>query len=423
MKKIVTIGGGTTFHIRPHLALSAPAYGQTAREIQHTVKRYWNSEHNDYSTPLYLTRMAGGDKSLDTNEDISKLVDSLIADKDVKVIFFTVAMCDFEVSFPYSSGKMGKEGQRLFSEDVHALQLNGAPKVINKIRKTRKDIFLVGCKTTTSATIDEMFEAGLTLLKNASCNLVVVNDLHTKMNMIVTPEQAKYCVTTDRNLLIRELVSMSHKRSQLNFTRSEVVPGDLVQWETCYIPTSLKKVVNHCISKGAYRPFMGKTVGHFAFSHGIGERGMPGFDGSFTTSIRKTNFNDLKTVGMVNVKVKDKDTVIAHGAKPSVGGMSQKIIFEKYPELGCIVHFHCQLKPGSSVPVRSQREFECGSHECGKNTADGLKEFREGGESIYAVMLDKHGPNIVFNNKINPDNVIAFIEKHFDLSKQTSELT
>jgi hypothetical protein len=420
MKKIVTIGGGTTFHIRPHLALSAPAYGHTAREIQHTVKRYWNSEHNDYSTPLYLTRMAGGDKSLDTNEDVSKLVDSLIADKDVKVIFFTVAMCDFEVSFPYSSGKMGKEGQRLFSEDMHALQLNGAPKIINKIRKTRKDIFLVGCKTTTSATIDEMFEAGLTLLKNASCNLVVVNDLHTKMNMIVTPEQAKYCVTTDRNVLIRELVSMTYHRSQLTFTKSEVVEGFTVPWSyneisaKTSVPKSLYEVVNYCIEKGAYKPFMGKTVGHFAAKVSKNE---------FITSIRKTNFNELDKVGMVIVESTGKDSVKAFGAKPSVGGMSQRIIFNKFPDLDCIVHFHCQLRPISSVPVRSQREFECGSHECGKNTADGLYEFREGGQSIYAVMLDKHGPNIVFNKDTDPKNVITFIEKHFDLSKQTSELT
>jgi hypothetical protein len=153
---------------------------------------------------------------------------------------------------------------------------------------------------------------------------------------------------------------------------------------------------------------MGKTVGHFASR-------AP--DGCIVTSIRKTDFNKLEK--MVVIEPKGKDSVIAYGAKPSVGGMSQRIIFNKFPALDCIVHFHCQQKPGSAVPVRSQKEFECGSHECGQNTADGLKEFENG---IYAVMLDKHGPNIVFNKKTDPNQVIQFIEKNFDLKRQTSEL-
>lgn len=155
---------------------------------------------------------------------------------------------------------------------------------------------------------------------------------------------------------------------------------------------------------------MGKTVGHFATKID---------DKNFVTSIRKTNFNELDKVGMVLIESTGPDNVKAFGAKPSVGGMSQRIIFNKYPDLDCIVHFHCQKKESSSVPVRSQREFECGSHECGQNTADGLLDMENG---IHAVMLDKHGPNIVFSKDTDPQEVIAFIDKNFDLSKQTSEL-
>lgn len=422
-KKIVVLGGGTVFHVRPHLAISAPAYGHTARELRSTANQFWNPEggvYGDFDVRCHLTRMAGGHKDLETNEDVSKLIDQLIADMNVKVIFFTVAMCDFEGDVSREDKiEIGKGAPRIKSNIQYALAMKPAEKVINKIRKTRKDIFLVGCKTTTSASIDEMFEAGLKLLKKASCNLVLVNDLHTKMNMIVTPEQAKYAVSTDRNMVLTELVSMAHKRSQLTFTKSKVIGGEqlLLPWDNARIPDSLRTVVNHCIKKGAYRPFMGKTVGHFATRNPD-----PECKDEFITSIRKTNFNELDKVGMVMVKSTGPDNVTAYGAKPSVGGMSQRIIFEKYTDLDCIVHFHCQLKPDSLVPVRSQKEFECGSHECGKNTADGLKEFRQDGESLYAVMLDKHGPNIVFNKDINPDKVIAFIEKHFDLSKQTSEL-
>ena len=68
------------------------------------------------------------------------------------------------------------------------------------------------------------------------------------------------------------------------------------------------------------------------------------------------------------------------------------------------------------MPVVSQREYECGSHECGENTVRGLKKFG----NLYAVMLDKHGPNIVFSHNIDPQEVIDFIDKNFDTSKSTS---
>ena len=92
--------------------------------------------------------------------------------------------------------------------------------------------------------------------------------------------------------------------------------------------------------------------------------------------------------------------------------------FAEHPDMDCIVHFHCPLKPSSEVPLRSQREFECGSHECGQNTSAGLKRFG----SVLAVMLDKHGPNVVFRRDADPRRVIQFIEQNFDLEGRTDEV-
>lgn len=110
--------------------------------------------------------------------------------------------------------------------------------------------------------------------------------------------------------------------------------------------------------------------------------------------------------------------MLAYGAKPSVGGQSQRIVFKDHPGLDCIVHFHVPKLESSNVPTVSQREFECGSHECGQNTSKGLKQFG----NLYAVYLDNHGPNIVFNRNINPQEVIDFIKRNFDLSKKTGGL-
>lgn len=35
-------------------------------------------------------------------------------------------------------------------------------------------------------------------------------------------------------------------------------------------------------------------------------------------------------------------------------------------------------------------------------------------------MLDNHGPNIVFNDSIDPNEVVDFIKANFDLDKSTS---
>ncbi|MEO7329424.1 MAG: class II aldolase/adducin family protein [Minicystis sp.] len=398
------LAGGTHHHVRPHLALAAPAYGGTGKKLVALL------EARGRSSILHLTAMAGGPRDLDTNEDIARLVATLTEAPTTRLVFMPVALCDFEGAVldagePTRSGKA--EPRLQTSEGAQLLRLTPAPKVIGAVRRTRKDIFLVGFKTTAGASEAEQFAAGLRLLKTASCNLVLANDLHTRVNMVITPEQASYHVTRDRESALAGLVDMALLRSSLTFTRSTVVPGEPVLWSSPLVPEALRRVVDHCISRGAYKPFLGATVGHFAVKLDKGR---------FLTSRRKTNFNRLSEVGLVLVESRSAHEVIAHGSRPSVGGQSQRIIFTEHPGLDCIVHFHCPLRPGARVPLRSQRPYECGSHECGQNTSRGLQPFG----ACEAVMLDQHGPNIVFSRSADPEQIIRFIEENFDLERSTA---
>ncbi len=410
-KKIHIIGGGTVFHLRPHLALCSPAYGSVAEEINQLCTDAFASGQSNLVTYLHLTKMAGG-PSLETNEDIDNLITQLVADPATKIIFLTAAMCDFEGTavkgyYPEKPEVHGKYGQRLHSRtDMVKIDLRPAAKIVGNIRKTRKDIFAVAFKTTCGATTEEQYIAGLNLLKEASVNLVLANDLKTRLNMVITPEEANYHKTTNRSEAIKGLVEMAMLRSHLTFTRSTVVAGDPVPWDSPLIPEVLRTVVDHCIERGAYKPFRGATVGHFACKLN---------DTTFLTSRRKTNFNDLDKNGLVMIKTDGPDSVIAYGSKPSVGGQSQRIVFSEHPEYDCIVHFHSPKKPGSQVPEVSQREYECGSHQCGQNTSRGLTKFG----NLSAVYLQEHGPNIVFHHGIDPNEVINFIEANFDLEAKT----
>ena len=405
-KNIVIFGGGTISHVRSHLALCAPAYGSTARSIEKLCEEIMP----ELDRELVLTRMADQSSHIETNEDVEDKARQVIANLDNKIVFFSCAMCDFNgCIFPYS--EQGKYATRLKSSQANgsSIILERANKVINLFRaekSSRKDIFLVGFKTTCGATEDEQYIAGLRLCKEASCNLVLANDVKTRLCMVITPEEAKYHVTTDRSEALRGLVEMTYLRSHLTFTRSTVVAGEPVSWDSESVPETLRTVVNHCVSRGAYKVFNGATVGHFAAKIG---------PTTFLTSKRKSNFNDIGKLGLVKIETDGPDTVIAYGAKPSVGGQSQRIVFAEHPDCDCIVHFHCEIRPGSLVPTVSQREYECGSMQCGTNTSRGLQRFG----NLYAVYLDQHGPNIVFDRTINPQEVIDFIEANFDLESKT----
>ncbi len=400
-KKILIYGGGTFSPVRTHLALAAPAFGKTARRLaQLCYERMPEME-----TYLHLTKMADPTSELVTNREVGTHVLNLKEDFNTKIVFFNVALCDYmgrigeEESGPHAPRLKTREG-------IQTMELLPAMKVLDDIRNGRKDIFLVAFKTTSGATEDEQYIEALTLMKRSSCNLVLANDTSTRVNMIVTPEEARYHVTTDRDQILRQLVDMTFHRSQLSFTHSTVVEGIPVKWDSEEVYPALRAVVNYCIEKNAYKPFNGATVGHFACKTG---------DREFLTSIRKSNFNDLAKNGLVRILTDGTDSILAYGAKPSVGGQSQRIIFSDHPEYDCIVHFHCPKKSESNVPVVSQREYECGSHQCGENTSRGLKQFG----NLSAVMLDQHGPNIVFHHSINPQEVIDFIELNFDLSAKT----
>lgn len=407
MKTVHILGGGTFSHVHNHLAMAAPAFGTTARHLASMF-----STIPDIAVKLHLTKMADPASNLVTNEDVAALVDKLTADPDTKAIIFNVALCDYagsidgQESGPHAQRLQTREGQREMNLSV---TLTPKDKIIGRIRRERKDIFVVGFKATTRFTPHEQYQTGLRLLKSNSLNLVLANDTVTRNNLIITPEEASYASSVDRDAVLTQLVDMVNARMRLTFTRSTVIDGPGMPWAGSSVPENLFNVVNHLIERGAYKPFMGKTVGHFAYR---------GDNGEIITSRRKSNFNKLADTGMIRIVPEGPDAVKAFGGKPSVGGQSQRIIFADHPELDCIAHAHIPLKEQSRqiVPVAQQWPYECGSHECGRNTSNNLREVEPG---IWAVHLDNHGPNIVFNRNTPAERVIDFFEKHFDLADKT----
>lgn len=399
--KVYIIGGGTYEPISNHFGLASTAKGNTARELR---KLFLGTK---LQPELRLSKIAhesnnGETYHFNTSNDLQNLIDEIKADNSTKMIILNAAVCDYKDP----AGRFDKQRP---SEETVNLELTRVNKILKSIRdKAHKHIFLVSFKNTTGATQQEMYLAGLAQCKTTSSNLVFVNDYVTKKNMIVTPEESAYADGWEREDALKELVDISILRSHLSFTKSTVIDGKAINWNDKAVPASLKTIVDYCIKENAYKVFNGSTVGHFACKVA---------PTTFLTSIRRSNFNDLDTVGLVKVETDGEDSVYAYGQKPSVGGQSQRIIFDEHKDMDCVVHFHCPLKenPKNDIPTRSQREVECGSHECGATTSSNLKQFG----NLKAVYLDHHGPNIVFNKDIDPQEVIQFIKNNFSLAEKT----
>lgn len=305
-KRIAIIGGGTNTYISNHLALSAPAYGTTAEKL---ALKFDIHPENKMEVDLYLTKMASrGTSDIDTPEDVEVLVEKLIADPDTRVIIFNVAMVDYKPTSLFTlennsydafdtheiTDKFGKYVRRLNTSKLSevCLELSVQNKIINKIRKERKDILLVGFKTTCGDTKEEQFQKGLKLCKDASANIVFVNDvdknrinnlnnlLKEKENLesilplqhsisinlstiekeiqalqnngLVTPEESSYWYNT-RDEALDALVQMVLDRSHLHFTRSTVVDSETVSWDSELIPETFKTIFDFVRGAGAYK--------------------------------------------------------------------------------------------------------------------------------------------------------------------------
>jgi len=136
----------------------------------------------------------------------------------------------------------------------------------------------------------------------------------------LTPEIASYANTTDRFEALVELVDIILSRSTNDFSRTEVVDDTPVPFKLA--PETLRKVMEHCISQGAYTPFNGVTVGHFGYLWD---------EDILVSSRRKQNYNTPSGLEMTRVFFKENGEVHAHGGKPSAGVRSQYELLKRLP--------------------------------------------------------------------------------------------
>ncbi|MEX3984265.1 phosphopantothenoylcysteine decarboxylase [Paraburkholderia sp. EG287A] len=180
-KTIHIFGGGTIQHVRNHLALCAPAYGNTARKLAADLA----NSPLDMDVKLHLTKMADPDSRMETNEDVSRAVYGLLSDPETNVIIFNVALVDFRGQI--GDVESGKYAERLQTRAPGPVQMNltPAPKLLASIKIARPDVYVVGFKTTAGATEIGQLTAAERQIRETGVDLVFANDTVTRSNMLV----------------------------------------------------------------------------------------------------------------------------------------------------------------------------------------------------------------------------------------------
>lgn len=145
-KVVHIIGGGTRQYVDgSHLYLGSKAMGNTAKRIAELCV-----EHSDtMDVVLTLTVMAGGDVSLDTNENLKTFADALVADTRTKIVFWTPSVLDFHLDVARSKDEARLITTHAGQSHSYEATLTSTEKLVQRFRKGeagRKDIFLVACK-------------------------------------------------------------------------------------------------------------------------------------------------------------------------------------------------------------------------------------------------------------------------------------
>jgi hypothetical protein len=400
MKKILILGGGTFNPVSNHLSVSAPAFGKTAKDIFVILSKHdkWSKE---YSFELKLTKMADFNSDLKSNKDVEEYIDSVLLDNSVSAIILNIAFCDFE----YEGGTFNAE--RKSSSNPINLELRPAKKIIDKIRRTRPDIFLVGFKASTEKSEKEQFSLGLKMMKRAKCNLVLANDVITRNNIIITPEETYYKGSdSSRESALVELCNMMINRMSGTFEFTNFIKSDNFSIEIT--SQTFQKVMRFLVDSGGFIENNGNgfTPGHFCQKFG---------NEYFLSSQRLANHNKVFEEGMSKVLLNDQKKLTVLGQrKASVGARSQSTLLLNNPEYDCIIHTHNPLKEDSIINTRPQKFLQCGSLECGLNTLHGLQNYGP----LKAVYLEKHGINILFKSSTDPEEIIQFIKDNLELGKK-----
>jgi len=126
---------------------------------------------------------------IETNNDLIKILQEKLKNREFDAIIHAMAVADYVPASPKQSKVSSQKKEWL-------VKLVKTPKVINIIRNTWPETFLVGFKLEVNRTKDEIIKIARRFLTKSKANLIVVNDY----KYISSNRHIAYMVTGDRKI-------------------------------------------------------------------------------------------------------------------------------------------------------------------------------------------------------------------------------
>jgi len=196
-KKIMVTAGATVEEIDPIRVITNRSSGKMGIAIANAAFRRGADvvlvRGNTTVEPDYNYK----DIQVKSASDLYKAVKDNI---DVDIIIHTAAVSDFTIS---------KKSKKISSKSKLKLELTPTTKILEKIKKLNKKVFLVGFKAEHGLRKDKLVEKAYSKLKKADADLIIANDVAKKGAGFETDTNEVYIVDKHKNI---KFLPLQHKK-------------------------------------------------------------------------------------------------------------------------------------------------------------------------------------------------------------------
>lgn len=352
VRKISNISTGRLGHA---LASELAATGVDTTELcpRSTVERLGNKANVSY-------------EYFDTAENLRHLL--IHRDDKPDIILHAAAVSDYKPVRTY--GKIPSDQESLI------IQLERTPKIISDLRERYgPEVFIAGFKLLSGASEIELIEAARAQLTRNRLNMVVANDLQNLKDgqhpvIAVTAEGGAIPFSGERTKVAKELTRFIIRRVDVQWFRS-ISSQEALPNEPC----------------SAFGDMLSLIHDMHLLTDKSGNISVKTNDGIIMVSPRQVDKSSLTAQDAIPVTVDTATRTVSYSGnrKPSIDTGVSSLIYQQYPELEAIVHFHNgwgRMNTITSFP------YPCGV----KEEADEIiRSIQKYGNNSVAVELVHHG--------------------------------
>jgi phosphopantothenoylcysteine decarboxylase/phosphopantothenate--cysteine ligase len=193
-KNILVTAGGTVEHIDPVRVITNLSSGKLGISIALEAGRRGanvtliyghGSEKPSRTVGLNIV-------NVDTSEDMYKVIMEELSRKTYEVGIFAAAVCDYTVQRGAST-KIG-------SGSVRLLRLSPTKKIIDEIKKSSCNTFVIGFKAEYDLSNESLIDRAFMKLKKSNCDLIVANDIGRKGSEIGSDSNEGFVIDSNKNV-------------------------------------------------------------------------------------------------------------------------------------------------------------------------------------------------------------------------------